>query len=93
MKSKFTVIPIIIMVISLIFPLVFPDITDDIQTLVYDINDFGFVLYQELKVEKDNLFFSPYSISKAFAMTYTGARGQTKTEKVHCIPSLYIVDT
>jgi serpin B len=27
-----------------------------------------------------NVFFSPYSISNAFAMTYAGARGQTATE-------------
>lgn len=40
-------------------------------------NDFGFRLYAELAKEKGNLFFSPYSISNALAMTYAGARSTT----------------
>ncbi len=50
------------------------------QTVVKGNNDFGFDLYQKLKGEKGNLFFSPYSISTALAMTYAGARGQTEKE-------------
>lgn len=34
-------------------------------------------LYAQLKDQKGNLFFSPYSISTALAMTSAGARGQT----------------
>jgi len=37
-------------------------------------------LYQRVKSGDKNLFFSPYSLSSALAMTYTGARGQTATE-------------
>jgi RNA polymerase sigma factor (sigma-70 family) len=37
-------------------------------------------LYGKLRGEQGNLFFSPYSISAALAMTYTGARGQTAAE-------------
>jgi serpin B len=48
---------------------------------VVDANtDFAIDLYQKLKSEPGNLFFSPYSISSALAMTYAGARGQTESE-------------
>ncbi len=41
---------------------------------------FAFDLYQKLKDRPGNLFFSPYSLSTALAMTYAGARGQTENE-------------
>ena len=37
-------------------------------------------LYAELRAQPGNLFFSPESISTAFAMAYAGARGQTASE-------------
>jgi serine protease inhibitor len=47
-------------------------------------NDFGVDLYAQLAKEKDkegkNLFFSPYSMSSALAMTAEGARSQTADE-------------
>jgi serpin B len=45
--------------------------------LVAGNNGFTFALYQRLRTEEGNLFFSPYSISLALAMTYAGARGET----------------
>ena len=39
---------------------------------------FAFDLFQALREEEGNLFFSPYSISAASGMTYAGARGDTE---------------
>ena len=41
---------------------------------------FSFDLYRALQEREGNLFFSPYSISTALAMTYAGARGETEKE-------------
>ena len=51
---------------------------DDGAEMIVNSNiEFAFDLYRQLKAEEGNLFFSPYSISTALAMTYAGARGQT----------------
>ncbi|NQT71457.1 MAG: serpin family protein [Chloroflexi bacterium] len=58
-----------------------PDIPRaDMNELVAGNNAFAFDLYQALQSEKGNLFFSPYSISTALAMTYAGARSETETQ-------------
>jgi serpin B len=41
---------------------------------------FSIGLYAELKKAEGNIFFSPYSISTALAMTYAGARGKTEEQ-------------
>ena len=52
-----------------------------IQEVVNANNKFAFDLYSELdKSEQGNIFYSPYSISAALAMTYEGAKGQTADE-------------
>lgn len=43
-------------------------------------NQFAFELYLNLKDNAGNIFFSPFSLSTAMAMTYEGARGQTAQE-------------
>jgi serpin B len=54
--------------------------TADLATLVGGNTEFALDLYQQLKDDKDNLFYSPYSISLALAMTYAGAGGVTRQE-------------
>jgi serine protease inhibitor len=52
----------------------------DVAAVAQANNAFALDLYGKLKAQKGNLFFSPYSISAAFAMTYTGARGETAAQ-------------
>jgi serpin B len=42
-------------------------------------NQFAFQLYAKIK-DKGNLFYSPFSITTALAMTYAGAKGKTEEE-------------
>jgi serine protease inhibitor len=52
-----------------------------IQEVVNANNEFAFDLYSELdKSNGNNIFYSPYSISAALAMTYEGAKEQTADE-------------
>jgi serpin B len=43
-------------------------------------NKFALQLYGELSKADGNIFYSPYSISSALAMTYEGAKGKTADE-------------
>ena len=52
----------------------------DLAALASGNSTFAFDLYQILKDNDGNLFYSPYSISLALAMTYAGARGQTEKQ-------------
>ena len=55
-------------------------IKGDPAAVVEGNNGFAVDLYRQLDKEKGNLFFSPYSISNALAMTYAGGRGNTAKE-------------
>jgi serpin B len=59
-----------------------PNVTDNqLSTLVNGNSDFAFNLYQILKNNNTgNMFYSPYSISTALAMTYAGAVGDTEKQ-------------
>jgi len=48
--------------------------------LVRGNSEFAFGLLEELSADAENVFFSPYSISSALAMTYAGARGNTEMQ-------------
>jgi serpin B len=57
----------------------------DLATLVDGNNAFAFDLYQALRQTEGNLFYSPYSISEALAMTYAGARGETEKDMAEAL--------
>ena len=52
----------------------------DLRELVQGNNDFAFDLYRALSDEEGNLFYSPFSISQALAMTFAGARSETERQ-------------
>src|SRR5262245_18203104 len=55
----------------------------DLQAVADGHNRFTLDLYAKLREkEKGNIFFSPYSIHTALAMTATGAKGNTRDEMV-----------
>ncbi|HOS79832.1 MAG TPA: serpin family protein [Anaerolineae bacterium] len=56
-----------------------------VETVVQGNTQFAFALYQKFRAEKGNLFFSPYSISTALAMTYAGARGNTAVQMAQAL--------
>jgi serine protease inhibitor len=51
-----------------------------VDAVVLANRQFALDLYRKLQGLEGNLFFSPYSISTALAMTYAGARGDTQAE-------------
>jgi serpin B len=59
-----------------------PNVSDtQLSALVSGNNTFAFDLYQQLiKNNTGNMFYSPYSISTALAMTYAGAAGDTEKQ-------------
>ena len=58
-----------------------PNVSDaDAAELAEGNATFAFDLYGIAAAEEGNLFFSPYSISIALAMTYVGAREETETQ-------------
>lgn len=63
-----------------------PSITPaEVEQLVNDNSAFAFNLYQNVKSDSGNLFYSPYSLSVALAMTYAGARGATEKQMAEAL--------
>ncbi len=56
-----------------------------LATAVQGNTEFGLDLYRRLRSIGGNLFFSPYSISTALAMTYAGARGNTERQMAQAL--------
>jgi serpin B len=53
---------------------------DDTYVAAKSTSVFASGLFLQLSTDEGNLFFSPYSISSALAMTYAGARGNTAAQ-------------
>lgn len=53
---------------------------EPVKALAKGNNEFAWEIYGALKGEKGNLFFSPFSLRTALAMTYAGARGETAAQ-------------
>jgi len=58
---------------------------DQIPELVEGNTEFAFDLYRELFNSEENLFYSPYSLSVALAMTYAGASGETEQQMAEAL--------
>ncbi|MFA5397228.1 MAG: serpin family protein [Methanogenium sp.] len=65
-------------------PVVTPAPSESTDAVAKANTQFAYDLYQTLKGDKENanenIFFSPYSISTALALTYEGAKGKTADE-------------
>jgi serpin B len=58
-----------------------PQVSDsDVTSLVSSNSEFAFDLYKKYTEEDDNFVFSPYSISRSWAMVWAGANGETADE-------------
>ena len=80
MDSKILIGLIIILVVGAIFmyiPSTGIPVSGETGSVVDANNKFAIDMYSELKSEEGNIFFSPFSISTALAMTYEGAKGET----------------
>lgn len=70
-----------------------PSVSDsDLEKLVEGNSEFALSLYQALREQGENLFYSPYSISLALAMTYAGARGETEAQMAQAMEFLLSQD-
>ena len=65
---------------------------EHLADLVGGNSEFAFDLYQNLRGADGNLFYSPYSISLALAMTYAGARGETERQMADTLHYLLTQD-
>jgi serpin B len=88
MRIKIMKVVLVTFISSLFFSCSFGDnkTTGEIKAVASGNNEFALNLYSriknlpQIKQAEGNLFFSPYSISTALVMTWTGARGNTAKE-------------
>jgi serpin B len=63
--------------------------TDDVQAYTAGHNAFGLMLYNQLRNNDGNLFFSPYSVAQALTMISAGARGDTAQQMAQTLHSAF----
>jgi len=80
MQDKPKAIVLHVVLIALFCSVAFAGQQANEKILIHDNSAFAIDLYQKLSASDGNIFFSPYSISTALAMTYGGARGNTEKE-------------
>ena len=78
-RAKAIALCVMLLITSLCPPVGAGEQADE-RSLVQDNSVFALDLYQKLLTSESNIFFSPYIISTAFAMTYAGARGKTEKQ-------------
>ena len=61
-------------------PRVITELNADLSNVVKGNNAFAWSLYRAAAGNEGNLFFSPFSISAAFGMTWAGAAGETASD-------------
>src|SRR4030067_1142559 len=61
-------------------------VPEQVASLAGSNSAFAFDLYGNIRSLDGNLFFSPYSISTALAMTYAGAAGQPADQRAGPAP-------
>jgi len=71
---------VVIFALSLFSGLISQEGDIDLQSLVQGNTTFALDLYQKVRDNEGNIFFSPYSISTAFAMTFAGAQCETQKQ-------------
>lgn len=60
-------------------------VTEEARAVAGSSNQFAVELYDQLRQQEGNLFFSPASISTALAMTYAGAKGETRRQMAEAL--------
>jgi serpin B len=60
-------------------------VAGDVRAVARSSNQFAFELYKHPSEHDGNKFFSPASISTALAMTYAGAKDETKKQMAHVL--------
>jgi serpin B len=61
------------------------EINPDLKAVTEANTAFALELYGQLRTGEGNLFFSPFSVSTALAMTYGGAHGETQKQMAHTL--------
>ncbi|QQR41752.1 serpin family protein [Myxococcus xanthus] len=62
-----------------------PTADEELAAFVSGNTSLGVALYQRAIQEKQNLFFSPYSVTQALSTVYAGARGNTEAQMAQAL--------